>query len=292
MGDCLFCNSGKYTDSYYPDFTFNNKKFRYVTCANCQLTYIHPSLDNDDLNRLYSIDYHNEFYFTPKNHDHQQALLLKQFKPSGRLLDYGCGDGSFLHFFKGKDYSLFGAEYNPKLVQKLNQHHTGISFFTINDILTSDDHQFDIIHLGDVLEHLVNPAEVIKTLRKRLAPGGVLFVEGPVEHNFHVALFFRKIFFRLRKAVQPRRMVAIRPFHVFFSNQKNQLSFFKSLRYQTRHYQLFEWAWPFIDRWQEAKSLRQKGEYMVASLSIACSRLVNGWGNRFYYIGTPTKEEA
>jgi 2-polyprenyl-3-methyl-5-hydroxy-6-metoxy-1,4-benzoquinol methylase len=288
MSICLFCNSRDSSSSYYPEFIFNEKKFQYRKCNDCQLVYISPLLNENDLGKLYSLDYHDEFYFNSGKTYDNQVKLLKKFRTEGRLLDYGCGDASFLRYFKNRGYELSGAEYNPSLVSKLKELNPEINFITINSLLNDNDQRFDIIHMGDVLEHLTNPREIIMQLQKKLSHGGILFIEGPIEHNFHLAYPTRAIYFKIRKLLQPSRKVNMQPFHVFFSNKKNQLNFFQNLQNDTLYYKIFEWAWPYPDSWKTATSLKLKFEWLVAKISVASSHIINQWGNRFYYIGSPT----
>jgi 2-polyprenyl-3-methyl-5-hydroxy-6-metoxy-1,4-benzoquinol methylase len=286
MSKCLFCENKDSVPAYYPIILFNNKEFEYKKCTNCQLVYITPSLSNEDLRLLYSLEYHEEFYFTGNHEFKVQKRLLETYKPSGKVLDYGCGDASFLRYIDNADYELHGAEFNPDLVQKLQISFPSINFKTISSLLADEKEKYDIIHLGDVLEHLLNPKEIIEILHRRLKPGGVLFVEGPIEHNFNLAYVTRAAYFKLRKLLQPSRKASMRPFHVLFANSKNQKAFFERTGFRTLHYQLFEWAWPFPGKWQQAKSPKQKMEYYIAKISINTSKYSKSWGNRFYYIGT------
>jgi 2-polyprenyl-3-methyl-5-hydroxy-6-metoxy-1,4-benzoquinol methylase len=286
QSQCLFCQSDKSSPSYYPAIEFNEKKFHYVTCDACKLVYIDPLLSEDDLQKLYSIDYHNEFYFNAGKDYTRQMDILLQHKTKGKFLDYGCGDAAFLRFFRHLDFELYGAEYNPVLVNKLKEAHQGISFLTIDSLLNDPSQKFDIIHLGDVLEHLVNPQAIIQILRTRLNPGGILFVEGPIEHNFNFANIFIAGNFQVKKLLMPKRTVPMRPFHIFFSNRKNQREFFERIHFKTLHFEVFEWAWPLPGKWQESRSVKQKLEYFIGQISKKISSLPIGWGNRFYYIGT------
>jgi 2-polyprenyl-3-methyl-5-hydroxy-6-metoxy-1,4-benzoquinol methylase len=286
QSSCLFCPSESASPSYYPAIEFNDKVFHYITCDQCKLVYINPLLSDDDLKKLYSIDYHNEFYFNEGKQYKRQREILKKHKPKGRLLDYGCGDASFLRYFQNDDYELFGAEYNPVLVEQLKAVNKGIDFITIGSLLSDSTAKYDIIHLGDVLEHLVNPKEIIRTLRERLAPGGVLFVEGPIEHNFNFAYIFLAGNFKVKKMLMPKRVVPMRPFHIFFSNRENQRKFFERNAFDTLHYEVFEWAWPLPDKWSSSRSVKQKLEFLIGKISTTASSVFKGWGNRFYYVGS------
>jgi 2-polyprenyl-3-methyl-5-hydroxy-6-metoxy-1,4-benzoquinol methylase len=282
---CLFCSSHTVRQSYYPPFMFNKKEFRYVSCGECGLVYLQPLLNNDDLSVLYSLSYHNEFYFHQPKQYNKQLDLLKKYGLKGKLLDYGCGDGSFLKFFEGRGYELFGAEYNPELVEVLSKQNPSVRFQTIEHLLSEDGESYDIIHLGDVLEHLVNPLEIVEALKRKLTPNGVLFVEGPIEHNASIAYASRAGYFKLRKTIQPGRVVEMNPYHIFFSNRQNQRAFFERSGFKKLHYDVYEWAWPYPETWAEAKSLGRKLMFLIGRVSVYASSLVPAWGSRFNYIG-------
>jgi SAM-dependent methyltransferase len=291
MANCIVCNCDRNTKSFYPELAFNNKIFEYRKCINCSLVFLVPALTEDDNEKLYDAGYHDEFYFKEgpgKNKEYQKKILV-QYKPDGRFLDYGCGDAAFLRSLVNSKYELNGAEYNPVLVDKLKTAFPGINFFSISAFGKCKDRTFDIIHLCDVLGQVADPKALVETLRHRLSPGGILFIESPVEHNFHLSLLFRRGYFRLRKWLQPNRVVPGKPFRVMFSNRKNQELFFKNSGYRTLHFEIFEWAWPFPDQWKEAKSFTQKIEFIIGAVSKFFSKRIRSWGNRFYYVGTPVE---
>lgn len=292
MNQCMICENDETKASFYPKLAFNNKIFEYRKCTRCKLIYLVPSLTEEDTEKLYDSSYHDEFYFkseTAKSKQYQAALILK-YKSSGRFLDYGCGDASFLNFLSGSPYELSGAEYNPELVEKLNSSYPGIKFYSIPSLAETGYQKFDVIHLCDVLGQVADPRQLLLTLRRYLAPGGMLFIESPVEHNFHILYLFRAGYFRFRKLLNPKRVVNGKPYRVMFSNRKNQELFFKNCGYKKVHYEIFEWAWPLPDHWKDAKTAFQKLGYVAGSISKFFSRRIKGWGNRFYYIGTANEE--
>src|SRR5689334_13218671 len=253
MANCIACNCDRTSASYYPKLSFNNKVFEYRKCKNCGMVFLVPSLTNDDSAKMYDSEYHDEFYFRtePKRSKEYQAKLLMKYKPNGRFLDYGCGDASFLRFLRKLGYELNGAEYTTTLVDKLKENFSDITFYSIDSLKQTPKGSFDIIHLCDVLGQVTDPKQTLENLHDYLAPGGLLFVESPVEHNFHLLLLLRAGYFKLRKWLSPKRIVPGKPFRVMFSNKKNQELFFQNTGYKTVHYEIFEWAWPFPDKWED-----------------------------------------
>jgi hypothetical protein len=239
--------------------------------------------------KLYGEEYHDEFYFKsgPGKNKQYQAKLLRQYKPQGRLLDYGCGDASFLASLEQYGYDLNGAEYDPRLVDKLCKTHPGIKFYTIPSLEYCG--KFHIIHLCDA--RTSDRPQGTETLRVTWRPWNIVCGE-PGGTYFHILYLFRAGYFRLRKLFQPNRVVNGKPFRVMFSTKKNQELFFTNNGYTTLHLELFEWAWPFPDHWKDARSLKQKMAFMLGAVSKSFSKGIKRWGNRFYYVGTPTKGQG
>jgi len=84
----------------------------------------------------------------------------------------------------------------------------------------------------------------------------------------------------------PKTVVSEPPYHIFFSNKKNQEEFFKDCGYSKLHFKTTEGAWPFPSSFKEAKGIKEKFMALIAKFSMAATKLVgNGWGNTFIYCG-------
>jgi 2-polyprenyl-3-methyl-5-hydroxy-6-metoxy-1,4-benzoquinol methylase len=118
----------------------------------------------------------------------QKFLVLQSILPLSsskklRLLDVGCGEGWGLQYFANKgldvsglDYSEFGCRHqNPECLQ----------YMTIGDIcqnikaLAERCEQYDYIWLDNVLEHVLDPLDILIDLNKLLSSRGVLMIEVP-----------------------------------------------------------------------------------------------------------------
>lgn len=142
-----------------------------------------------------------------------QTLLGKDV--TGSLLDVGCGEGFVLKFFRqlnwkvqGIDYSRAGVEQiNPDMVDWVEQ---GDVFTLLNARITAGE-QHELVWLGNVLEHVLDPVGLLHSLRQLVTPGGLLVVTVPNDDTpYHEAL-------HANGAIRDRFWIAI-PDHLSYFN--------------------------------------------------------------------------
>jgi SAM-dependent methyltransferase len=114
------------------------------------------------------------------------ALDLAKSAEGKRLLDYGCGDGSFLALLLQsgvRPSEMVGAELALDLVVDCRQRlgSTGITFLGLADLDTRAPESFDVIFCMEVLEHVPAVDEVLERMARLLVPGGRLVISVPVE---------------------------------------------------------------------------------------------------------------
>jgi hypothetical protein len=54
---CLFCEHTQTRSTPFEDTVFNNKTFEYVQCTKCDLIFVNPLPDTDDLIKMYPVEY-------------------------------------------------------------------------------------------------------------------------------------------------------------------------------------------------------------------------------------------
>src|SRR5262245_14988355 len=123
------------------------------------------------------------------------GLRLAREIGGSRTLDYGCGDGAFLALLMNGQPApriAVGAELTPDIVADCRerfQTHKGPHFVLIDGLERAPQHAaYDAIYCMEVLEHVVDPAAMLQTFTRLLAPGGTLVISVPIETGIPVVV--------------------------------------------------------------------------------------------------------
>jgi SAM-dependent methyltransferase len=239
--------------------------------------------DAATLTRMYGLDYAQSaeaLIEDPKDPTPVVASLQK--RSPGVFADFGCGSGALLARVAALGWTPVGIEYDARVAAETSRR-TGCRIFVGASELKECGLRVDVIHLGDVIEHLPAPFDVVGDLVGILRPGGWLIAQGPLEAG--PCLFSAAV--RAAARLRPRETL-MPPYHVIQATVRGQREFFGRLGLRELTYTVSEVAWPAPARLSMATSIqpRKAGLFFLRRVSQVASALnASNWGNRYFYVG-------
>ena len=203
-------------------------------------------------------------------------------RQKGVFLDYGCGGGDLLVEAESRGWSVLGIEFDESRARATAER-------TQLECVTRDDDSVgvrcaDVVHLGDVLEHLVDVDTEMKRILRLLKPGGLLVAQGPLEANANLYTLTLK----LKGFVLRRSRIEMPPYHVLLATSDGQRALFRRFGLEETEFLMQEVSWPAPHelRLEHLRRPRHVVLYVLRKLSQALSRLRPGrFGNRYFYVG-------
>lgn len=180
------------------DFTTSLEEFAIVTCKTCGFLITSPRPDSNSIGKYYQSENYishtnssknliDKIYKTVRSFTLQWKLnLIQSYKPSGKILDFGCGTGEFLNTCKTANWVCTGVEPSVAAREKASQ----LTNPNIVGTLSQTDHsKFDVITLWHVLEHVENLNEKLTELKSYLAEGGIIFIAVPNHESLDAKIY-------------------------------------------------------------------------------------------------------
>jgi len=176
---CYICGS----DS---KFLLKKDGFDEYICNRCDLSFVHPQPTAEFLKTdVYSLE---SGYQRNKSADLSIEKPGKRYgrvldfiakeKPGGNLLDVGCSTGQFMYWARQRGFNCKGVEINKRTAETARQN----GFDVFNGFLHEavfESESFDVIFLGDVIEHVNNPRSFLKDAVSFLKKDGLLVISTP-----------------------------------------------------------------------------------------------------------------
>jgi SAM-dependent methyltransferase len=144
-------------------------------CVGCGLGHTVPQ--PTDLDRYYQESYYGKRHgFTSRYCVSRRLRFVAAAVPDGkgrRLLDIGCGDGSFLLAAREAGWVVMGTERNPAMARD-----AGLDVEESLDRVTESG-TFECVTLWHTLEHMRDISFTLSNIARLLKPGGKLVVAVP-----------------------------------------------------------------------------------------------------------------
>ena len=117
--------------------------------------------------------------------------------PNSTILELGSHNGPNLIYYAQRGHNIVGVELSETLINVFNEvasqenkeirdrmtvHHSWIEEFEVAE-------KFDYVLCTEILEHVINPVDVLKTAAKHLKDSGEVYISSPANHwgnNTHV----------------------------------------------------------------------------------------------------------
>lgn len=163
-------------------------KSRLVICPDCGLVTHDPPIQGADIPLLYPETYHAHtggssgqgLYWKLRKALAGITLrgLLPLVPPGAKLLEVGCGNGSFLRLLgeARSDLELHGVDIVDTKIQ-------GIERFTFHqgmlETVDLPESCFDVVYFNNLIEHVPDPFLFLAKCRRILKPGGLAYGNTP-----------------------------------------------------------------------------------------------------------------
>lgn len=126
----------------------------------------------------------NNYKKKPNNYfnEYRDDLISYFPKNAKSVLDVGCSSGEFGHKLKNKykDVFICGIEPNEEAAKSAKKKLDHVICSTFDDGVKEFENKiFDCICFNDVLEHLLNPSDVLQKCKSLLNPNGVIMASIP-----------------------------------------------------------------------------------------------------------------
>jgi 2-polyprenyl-3-methyl-5-hydroxy-6-metoxy-1,4-benzoquinol methylase len=116
------------------------------------------------------------------------AASLRRFPPQSKILDVGAASGTLARMSQDHSLRLFGVEPNPRWARLAAPMYEKIFVGSVQDAKDDFLTGYDVVVLGDVLEHLPNPDVVLKKLVDLQSPGSTFIISVPNIANLWIRL--------------------------------------------------------------------------------------------------------
>lgn len=278
---CPICSGEAGTERFPFRTAYDGSLFHYLGCRNCATVFVDPIPRESTFAKMYAKSaYHDVHYGATDATDYRAAvgLMSKHVAGGSSVLDYGCGAGGFLAACAESGFRPFGVDFDESAARSAGES-VGCRWSSVADFdARQAEAPFDVIHLGDVIEHLPDPLQTLSSLLGKLRPGGFLFIEGPLEVNPSPVYWSARAFGAIRRIVKPRFVASHPPTHLLRTDAPSQLKFFSRLgkNFNVVEWRVYETGWPYSGN----------GRMKTAIGQLACQlggKKVAGiqFGNRF-----------
>jgi 2-polyprenyl-3-methyl-5-hydroxy-6-metoxy-1,4-benzoquinol methylase len=181
--NCRVCGSD---ERRYLCSTHNSQsataEIRHYRCLNCGSVFVGNDISNEELGVAYgSLDeptYYDAIESTNVIKLQSIAETFKsKFPATARIIDIGCGDGTFIRILKEAGFTDVWGQEIPGHGEAAREYANGV--YEDYDQSTIPPQHFDVVTMIDVMEHVPSPLDTLRRTNAVLRPGGTLYFHSP-----------------------------------------------------------------------------------------------------------------
>lgn len=188
---------------------FNSNKVEIYECLDTGLLFYYP-YDTVGDEKLYKDLQDKGTYYSIWNWEHDAVYDI--IKTGNKVLEVGCGTGSFLEKLKEDRIEAYGLELNNKAVNVCKQKGLNVYNELLEDHVEKVDNFYDVVCSFQVLEHTLHIKSYIDGCLRAAKKGGLIIFGVPNNNPFifkrdkyhtlnlpphHMSLWSRKAFQKL-----------------------------------------------------------------------------------------------
>ena len=288
---CYLCDSQSLIrSSSQKAINFAGQIYTFFRCKKCGSYSLFPKLDQDIIAKLYSSEYsdiscdlHEEdsINYLSKFSELRKFLLTDTKSNRTLYLDYGCGFNPVtlgIASSVGLDYK--GVEFSQDVVEQGSLIFPG-RVATVEDFNKTIE-KYDYIFIGDVIEHLSAPIEILGMLSTRLSSHGVLIAQGPLQGAFTVT----QLLVNIKSRLFSRGISYFPPYHVSLATRKGMRGVLEASSLELLQLKISEPHWPAPSFSSVLKRPSIRGIIILTSkmLDKAISKFLPNYGTYYFIV--------
>ena len=193
--NCPACGSKKNQQK------FSKFGFHYVECDSCETLFMNPRPSQKVLDEFYknssAYTFWNKYIFPSSEKIRREKIfkprvdkileVCKKYRIKTKsVLEVGAGFGTFCEEMNSRNVfrRVVAVEPTPELASTCRQKSIEVIELPIEKIFLEKSQKFNVIVNFEVIEHLFNPNQFIKSCKKSLLPGGLLVITCPNGKGF------------------------------------------------------------------------------------------------------------
>lgn len=202
--ECPLCGADSQPAGEFDDLFFRvaRGRYGYRRCLRCDCTFQWPAPGRDQLAGFYPSTY----FWDPSSRGalakferaYKRFVLgghvrffRKCLPTMGRVLEVGCGTGSFLQRLRALGFDVAGVELSEYAADFAKRSYDLPIFCGDLEAFESAE-PFDAVCAYHVLEHVARPVEFVERVGQLLRPGGTLVLQVPNSESWQSRVFGRR----------------------------------------------------------------------------------------------------